>query len=151
MSNNIEQENSDMQETTITSSTGKRLFQYGMLYKNNIIIALIFLIIAVSAEVVGPIIAKKMIDNHITGINQTWYYVDEGTPEASSYQQKYLLREDRITDQPTYGSITFEQKGLTFYLIEQGASEQEKVLLTKEEVYQFYKYEIPYIIKLSAF
>jgi len=151
MSNNIEQETIEIQETSKSTSTGKRLFQYGMLYKTNIIIALVFLIIAVSAEVVGPIIAKNMIDNHITGINQTWYYVDEDTPEAVSYQNKYLLREDRVTDETTYGAINFEQKGLTFYLLEEGSPQEEKVILTKEEVYQFYKYEIPYIIKLSAF
>lgn len=140
-----------MQEISNSVSTGKRLYQYGMLYKKNIMIALVFLIIAVSAEVVGPLIAKKMIDEHITGIDQTWYYVDAGVEQAVPFRDQYLLRSDRMKDQETYGAINFQQSGLTFYLLEEGATEQEKIQLTKEEIYQFYKPEIPYIVKLSAY
>lgn len=151
MNNKNEQETLRMQEISNSVSTGKRLYQYGMLYKKNIMIALVFLIIAVSAEVVGPLIAKKMIDEHITGIDQTWYYVDAGVEQAVPFRDQYLLRSDRMKDQETYGAINFQQSGLTFYLLEEGATEQEKIQLTKEEIYQFYKPEIPYIVKLSAY
>lgn len=132
-------------------ATGKRLFQYGMLYKKNIIIALIFLIIAVSAEVLGPLIAKQMIDEHVTAIDQRWYYVDAGTKDGAAFGDQTILREDRLQDQvTTYGSITFQQEGLTYYSISDAAG-SERVKLTKEQVFDLYKPEIPYIVKLSAY
>lgn len=35
------------------------------------------LTIAVTAELTGPMIAKKMIDDHILGIEKTWYETTE--------------------------------------------------------------------------
>lgn len=51
-------------------TTGKRLFQYALLYKKILIWALVMLTIAVTAELTGPMIAKKMIDDHILGIEK---------------------------------------------------------------------------------
>jgi len=131
--------------------TGKRLLQYGLLYKKTIIVALIFLIIAVGAEIIGPLIAKKMIDEHITGINKTWYYVEEGTANAVPYQDQWLVREDKLDpNTAALGSMVFEQKGLTFYMINEGAASEQGVALTKEELYQFYKPEIAPILRLSG-
>ncbi|MCM3635532.1 ABC transporter ATP-binding protein/permease [Paenibacillus camelliae] len=131
--------------------TGKRLLQYGLLYKKTIIVALIFLIIAVSAEVMGPLLAKKMIDEHITGINKTWYYVEEGTAEAVPYKEQWLVREDKLNPSTAVlGSMEFEQQGLRFYLVNEGDNSEQATLLTKEELYQFYKPEIPSILRLSA-
>jgi len=131
--------------------TGKRLLQYGLLYKKTIIVALIFLIIAVGAEIIGPLIAKKMIDEHITGINKTWHYVEEGAANAVPYKDQWLVREDKLDpNTAVLGSMTFEQKGLTFYMINEGAASEQGVALTKEELYQFYKPEIAPILRLSA-
>lgn len=47
-------------------STGKRLYHYALFYKKPIILGLIFLTIAVFADLTGPFIAKKIIDDHIT-------------------------------------------------------------------------------------
>lgn len=40
-------------------TTGKRLFQYALLYKKILIWALVMLTIAVTAELTGPMIAKR--------------------------------------------------------------------------------------------
>lgn len=136
------------QQTPVKGGTGKRLLQYGLLYKKTIIIALIFLIIAVCAEIVGPLIAKRMIDQHISGINQTWYYVEEGTAEAVPYQGQWLVRQDKLeTNAAVLGSVEFEQKGLTFTMVQDNGQRTD---LTKEELYQFYKPEIKPIIHLSG-
>lgn len=132
------------------SSTGKRLLEYGLLYKKTIIVALLFLIIAVGAEVIGPLIAKQMIDQHVTSINKAWHYVAEGTAEAVPYQDKWLVREDKLAEQQqSLGRASFEQKGLTFYLVDEGSSSEQGTKLTKEELYQFYKPEIKPIIRLA--
>ncbi|WP_342506242.1 ABC transporter ATP-binding protein [Sporosarcina sp. FSL K6-2383] len=45
--------------------TGKRLFHYALDYKKLLITGLIFLAIAVGADLMGPMIAMKIIDDHI--------------------------------------------------------------------------------------
>ncbi|MDI2586759.1 ABC transporter ATP-binding protein [Psychrobacillus sp. NEAU-3TGS] len=46
-------------------STGKRLYHYALFYKKPILLGLIFLTIAVFADLSGPFIAKTIIDEHI--------------------------------------------------------------------------------------
>ena len=48
-------------------STGKRLVQYALDYKKLLISGLVLLAIAVAADLMGPMIAKKIIDEHIAG------------------------------------------------------------------------------------
>jgi ATP-binding cassette subfamily B multidrug efflux pump len=48
-------------------STGKRLVKYALDFKKLIINALILLGFAVAADLMGPMIAKKIIDEHIAG------------------------------------------------------------------------------------
>lgn len=47
-------------------STGKRLVQYALAYKKFILTGIILLGFAVTADLMGPLIAKKIIDDHIT-------------------------------------------------------------------------------------
>ncbi|WP_342559882.1 ABC transporter ATP-binding protein [Psychrobacillus sp. FSL W7-1457] len=47
-------------------STGKRLYHYALFYKKPILLGLIFLTIAVIADLTGPFIAKQILDEHIT-------------------------------------------------------------------------------------
>ncbi|RLQ85043.1 ABC transporter ATP-binding protein [Planomicrobium sp. Y74] len=46
-------------------TTGKRLVQYAMNFKSVVIVGLVFLAIAVAADLATPLIAKEIIDNHI--------------------------------------------------------------------------------------
>ncbi len=48
-------------------STGKRLVHYALDYKKLLISGLFFLAIAVGADLMGPMIAKRIIDDHIAG------------------------------------------------------------------------------------
>jgi len=48
-------------------STGKRLFQYALFYKKLLIMGISLLTVAVAADLAGPLIAKKIIDDHIAG------------------------------------------------------------------------------------
>lgn len=63
-------------------TTGKRLFQYALKFKGIIIAALIMLTIAVFADLAGPFVAKKVIDDHITGIESPWYQTE---PKKTQY------------------------------------------------------------------
>ncbi|WP_397539955.1 ABC transporter ATP-binding protein [Rummeliibacillus pycnus] len=46
-------------------STTKRLWQYALLYKKTLATGLFLLAIAVAADLAGPLVAKKIIDDHI--------------------------------------------------------------------------------------
>ncbi|TWT24272.1 ABC transporter ATP-binding protein [Planomicrobium sp. CPCC 101110] len=47
--------------------TGKRLIKYSMQFKNVLITGMVLLAIAVAADLAAPLIAKDIIDNHISG------------------------------------------------------------------------------------
>ncbi len=50
--------------------TGKTLWKYALIYKKLLISAVLLLMVAVGAELTGPFIGKKMIDDHILGIEK---------------------------------------------------------------------------------
>lgn len=49
-------------------STGKRLWVYALHYKKLLIIGIALMTVAVAADLAGPLIAKKIIDEHLVGI-----------------------------------------------------------------------------------
>lgn len=158
-------------------TTGKRLFQYAMLYKKPILIALLLLILAVCAELTGPLIAKRMIDQNILGIEKKWHEVEGEQPYAVRYNDKWYKREDRFSEET--GSDKGEtarvlQVGRSYYFLEgdlqweEGRREvtgsemtvsdettgQSAVYpvtkLTTNELYAFYKPEVPGLLRLAA-
>lgn len=50
-------------------STGKRLWLYALHYKKLLIMGIAMLTVAVAADLAGPLIAKKIIDDHIADAN----------------------------------------------------------------------------------
>ncbi|MBM7605163.1 ATP-binding cassette subfamily B protein [Metabacillus crassostreae] len=101
-------------------STGKRLVQYALHYKKMIILALVMLTFAVAAELTGPFIAKKMIDDHMMGIQSPWVEVANKDDSAVAYNDRYYKREDYISQEDTLGEREMEiiQVGRSFYTTE---------------------------------
>ncbi|WP_210364693.1 ABC transporter ATP-binding protein [Bacillus sp. REN3] len=153
-------------------STGKRLFHYALIYKKVIGAALVMLSIAVAADLAGPFIAKKVIDDHILGIESVWHETKEG-PASVEYGGRHYIKdsivESRHTDSDTVrilqvgrkfvfmdqdikfdGSRSYEDGILT---ISKGseATRYEAEVLTGKDLMKFYKPEIPRIAKLLAF
>ncbi|WP_078381592.1 ABC transporter ATP-binding protein [Sutcliffiella halmapala] len=152
---------------------GKRLFNYALTQRKTIIIALIMLSIAVAAELTGPFIAKRMIDNHILGIEKTWIASEEAGKDRVLYQGTYYIREDRAENIQLEEEETARilQVGREYYFVpsdisfdgerkvsngelvitrgEQQAS-YEAELLTNSELITFYQPEVKYIIYLVA-
>ncbi|QKS46442.1 ABC transporter ATP-binding protein [Paenibacillus cellulosilyticus] len=154
--------------------TGKRLFQYAMLFRSKIIIALVLLALAVCAELVGPFIAQRMIDQNILSIEKPWHEVAAGTTDSAEYAGKSYKREDRLnTDESSGAIIHIIQVQRDYYFVEgdmpfDGArditadgklaivsKEGESasylaVKLTKSELYHFYKPELPRLLKTAG-
>ncbi|WP_099157380.1 ABC transporter ATP-binding protein [Virgibacillus ndiopensis] len=80
-------------------STEKRLLHYALGFKKSIIIGLVCLVIAVALELAGPLIAKKVIDDHILGVEGNWQMVEQDDDKYTvSYQDHYYKRTDRLTE-----------------------------------------------------
>ncbi|AOZ94312.1 ABC transporter ATP-binding protein [Paenibacillus crassostreae] len=153
-------------------NVGKRLFQYALTAKVTFIAAIITLCIGVAAELAGPFIAKAMIDDHMLGIEQPFFETDSSTSEnAVLYNGHSYKRGDRFAENENKGQeVRILQKGTTFYFIDQAVEVAEGkrevvdgqmtitngslvstypvTALTAEQLFSFYKPEIPGIMKL---
>ena len=158
-------------------NTGKRLFQYAMLYKKPILLALLLLVLAVCAELAGPFIAKRMIDQNILGIEKKWHEVEAKQAYAVLYKDKWYKREDHFAagaGERKGKEVRVLQVGRQFYWLD-GALKSEDgkrtvegntltvtdkdtgvgiaypvTKLTSKELYQFYKPEFPSLMRLAA-
>lgn len=100
--------------------TGKRLFQYALLYKKGLILALIMLTVAIGLELLGPFVAKEMIDKHIMGIENRWYETSEDDEAAVLFNGKWYKREDRFAASEVRGAeVRILQVGRSYYFIDQ--------------------------------
>ncbi|WP_430787911.1 ABC transporter ATP-binding protein [Virgibacillus flavescens] len=101
------------------ASTEKRLFQYALYYKRSIIIGLVCLIIAVSLELVGPLIAKRIIDEHILGVEGNWQQVENNNDDYTiEHDGDFYKRSDRLTNQDNPKSlVTILQVEQNYYLV----------------------------------
>ncbi|MBM7694149.1 ATP-binding cassette subfamily B protein [Peribacillus deserti] len=151
--------------------TGKRLYQYAALYKKIILAALVMLTISVAADLAGPFIAKRVIDSHILGIESTWHETEKGK-DTAEYNEKFYKRDVYFeAGQPKGKPVSILQAGTNFVFIDevvskegkrslhdnvltiknkQGTKSYEGEILTKSELMNFYKPEIPRILKLAS-
>lgn len=102
----------------MTPSTEKRLFQYAWSRKKALFIGFICLMIAVALELAGPFIAKIVIDDHILGVEGTWYEVEEADRTTATYNDRLFKREDRLTEEEvTTSHVTLLQIGTSYYIV----------------------------------
>ncbi|TLS38998.1 ABC transporter ATP-binding protein [Pseudalkalibacillus caeni] len=152
-------------------NTGKRLVNYALLFKKQIIIALLLLAVSVATELTGPFIAKTMIDKHILGIEFSWYETS-GTEDAVQYNNNYYKRSDHFEPGEEKGKeVRILQVGREYYFIggpvsfdgerkvaddrltitKGGRSKgYEAVKLTNDQLLAFYKPQISPLLILIA-
>ena len=107
-------------------STEKRLYQYALTSKKTIIIALILLSVSVAAALTGPFIAKTIIDEHISSIDEAWYQTESGS-QAVSYDGTYYTRAGNLPESEQTGEpIYVQQNGLDFYVTSDSLPDGEK-------------------------
>ncbi|WP_079480773.1 ABC transporter ATP-binding protein [Halobacillus salinus] len=150
-----------------SKTTERRLLDYALGFKKSILIGLVCLVIAVSLELTGPFIAKRLIDQHIVGIENQWYEVADGDDYTVGYQGAYYKREDRLEEtDDTLSTATILQVNRTYYFVPEqvpttGARSVEDGVITINapsetinaeaqelslgQLYQFFKPEVPSI------
>src|SRR5690625_358906 len=100
-------------------ATEKRLLRYLLAVKKPLSIGLLCLIIAVALELVGPFIAKTVIDQHILGVEGLWYEVKEQDEETVKHNNHFYKRADRLeSDTVHQSSMTILQVDRHYYMIE---------------------------------
>ncbi|MGY4787045.1 ABC transporter ATP-binding protein [Bacillus sp. OHL2] len=154
-------------------TTGRRLLAYALLYKKVLSVALIFLMIAVGTELTGPFIGKKMIDDHILGVEKPYVEVNEKTDKTVYYQGNNYIRSDRLNNGMDSGKqINVVQVGFGYYFVNEpirfdgnrkisgdqltidNGNERETYevkRLSKEEIFAFYQPEISGLVQLVLF
>lgn len=155
--------------------TGKRLFQYAALFKKPLLIALIFLSIAVATELAGPFIARQMIDTHILGIEKPWYETTSATQtkKAVPWEGTFYKRIDNFAEgEPKGKEVRILQVGSQFLWVDQpiaydgvrNLADDGKLTITQgtekaeyavkklsiQELYTFYKPEFNSLMKLAG-
>ncbi|RKP51369.1 ABC transporter ATP-binding protein [Cohnella endophytica] len=155
------------------NNIGKRLFHYALFYKKPIILALVLLLLAVGVELVGPFLAKRMIDTNIMGVEKPWYETTKDEKYAVAYGDSWYKREDHWKDGetkgrevrilqadrkyffvdapgvPATGKRVFGNGGLTIKNEDGSSQLYPAVQMTKGETYEFYKPEFRSIILLA--
>jgi ATP-binding cassette, subfamily B, multidrug efflux pump len=152
-------------------SLNRRFIHYAAFYKKTIILALVMLALAVTAELTGPFIAKTMIDKHILGIEQTWYTTPGPGPDAVPFRGHWYKRGDYfVTGEGQGAPVRVIQVGRSFYFVNRSlpfdgsptAHDGELTLhrgqdtltvaatqLSRQELFAFYKPELPRMWKLA--
>lgn len=99
-------------------TTIRRLIRYALSFKFQLIFSLIMLTVAVGADLAGPLVAKRIIDVHISGIERPWHRVEHVDSYTAAYQGAFYKREDRMTPQDaSLSEVRVLQVGKTFYMI----------------------------------
>ncbi|GIN62818.1 putative multidrug resistance ABC transporter ATP-binding/permease protein YheH [Robertmurraya siralis] len=153
-------------------TTGRRLFDYALLYKKMIVAALLMLTVAVVADLSGPFIAKHLIDNHVLGIESSWIQTDSGK-DTVEYKGHFYKREDYLEGNETKlesarilqvnrnfvfieGDIEFDGErsfhdGMLTITSGEKTATYDALVLSGAELLQFYMPEVPRMLKLLAF
>ncbi|MED4346097.1 MULTISPECIES: ABC transporter ATP-binding protein [Heyndrickxia] len=147
----------------------KRLFRYAMNFKRSILIALAALMVAVGADVFSPIVAKTMIDRHITGIESVWVETHDARQAVSYHGRHYKRLVYASAEEKKGKKRTIVQAGRNFYFVKgrvetggKNTYRDGKLYMTYNGktasyraekisyagVLRFYSPEIPYILKL---
>lgn len=146
-------------------TVNRRLIQYAALYKRTIWLALVMLALSVAAELSGPFIAKAMIDQHILGIERPWYTTSGPGPDVVHYRGQWYKRGDYFATGEQHGApVRVLQSGRSFYFVDRAlpfvgntsvhdgqltvsqgkdAVTVPAVTLTRQELFAFYKPELP--------
>ncbi|MBX5436843.1 MAG: ABC transporter ATP-binding protein [Alicyclobacillaceae bacterium] len=148
-----------------------------MMFKAPIIAALVMLSVSVVLDSTGPFIAKRMIDRHIVGVQETWYRMPGPGPDRVRFRGAWYERASYVAPGTTRGqAVRLVEAGRDFYLVTapwpQGAAADSlavapgrgevtvqagtqrwvvpAVRLTRDELFRFYQPEIPRLWRLAA-
>ncbi|WP_281890856.1 ABC transporter ATP-binding protein [Paenibacillus sp. YYML68] len=165
----------DQTEPVSKAKTIKRLLGYALQFKTQLVLALLMLTVAVGTDLAGPLVAKRMIDVHISGIEKPWFETAEEGPYTAAYSGKLYKRDDHFGEGEARGAeVRVLQAGTGYYFIPQPIalegertwSETDRSLtikrgdqsasypaaeLSREELFRFFRPELGGLLQLCWF
>lgn len=127
----------------------KKIWRYVRKYKKMLFISIIMIIIVQIMGLLSPLIVKEILDEHLSGINATWYKVeveDQYTAKfgVDYYKQEKHFDEDDIIDYNNIVTIVIYNTGYFYYngTIEDGVRDLEGNVLTVTANNQTYTYDV---------
>ena len=154
--------------------TVRRLVRYAMLHKWQLLAAIAMLAVAVGTNLAGPFVAKRLIDVHISGIEQPWYEAAGPDARTVEYGGRLYKRADRFAEgEARGGEVRILQIGRDYYFIPQAIAfdgmrsvdaEGRVVIgkdgrtavypaerITEEDIFRFYRPEVDGMVRLCLF
>lgn len=151
--------------------TISRLIAYAVRFKRQLVLALLMLAVAVGTDLAGPLIAKRIIDVHISGIEKPWFETAAAGGNAVAYGGKLYKRDDRFAQGEIRGAeVRVLQIERNYYFINQpvtldgersitgdgkveiakGGQKQtySAAALTREELFGFFRPELSGLLRL---
>jgi len=151
--------------------TIRRLIAYAAQFKRHLLLALLMLAVAVGTDLAGPLIAKRIIDVHISGVEKPWFETTAADDYSVAYNGKRYKREDRFAQGEARGAeVRVLQIERSYYFIpgpvafdgERAVNADGKVeitrggnkqtyaaaLLTLEEQFGFFRPEFAGLLRL---
>jgi len=133
-----------------------RLYRYMLLFKGRIAIAIVVLILALAAQLAGPLIAKMIIDDHILAIEKDWRELAAGDVPAGvkrvEFRDHAYIRSDWESAEKAAAERTNEkadakirQEGRSFVLDSPAYGQVE---LTSADVTAFYREDVQPVLLL---
>jgi len=101
----------------------RRLWRYALHCRAAIVLALLMLAAAIGTELTGPFIAKRMIDEHVAGIERPWYRVEAPAGGGVAYGGAHWQREDRVPESERGDPARVLQVGRDFFFVPGGIAE----------------------------
>ncbi|WP_309121438.1 ABC transporter ATP-binding protein [Paenibacillus sp.] len=144
------------QDNVREGAVAKRLLAYLLLFRRQVAVALLILVLALGAQLAGPIVTKTIIDDHLLAIQFDWYELESDVvPEGAlsvPFRERAYVRSDWLpADAPPPAAESVarfragEGGGFTLDSPAYGA-----VGLTGAEVTAFYRHDVAPIFRLVA-
>lgn len=94
----------------------KKIWRYLRKYKKMLFVSILMIIIVQIMGLLSPLIVKTIIDNHLSGITDTWYQVEEKDDKTVKFgeyfykQEKNFDEDDKIIKDKVVTVITYNTK-----------------------------------------
>ncbi len=115
----------------------KKLWRYAKKYKKMIFLSMTMIIIVQLMSLISPLIVKEILDNHLSGITETWYQVGESDDKTITYNNHYYKQEKNFDDDDIIikeNVLSIVIKNTSYYVyegkIEDGTRTLEGTILT---------------------
>ena len=154
--------------------TVARLLKYALSFRVQLVLALLLLAVAVGTELAGPFVAKRMIDEHISGVERPWFRTQTEDESSVFFEGAHYKRGDRFApDEPRGEESRLLQIGTDYYWIPgpvafdgaRSVTEDGRIMirsgeksavyearkLSIAEMYPFFRPEISGLIRLCWF